>query len=270
MQLTSDRRAAAFLPVDRPRLCRCLLLPCLLGSLAAATEPARLPVPAVGQDPRRVYDRDAPAWLRAVGKMQVPGIRYRDGRRTHNVEDCSATLVASPTASRADIIVTAWHCLEHYDDLSKRITFTLLPGSDASVSTEAVMLANGGGMHADWAILRLRKPVPQAQVKALNPAPQRADPGRKITMAGYSRDGGRGEFGARLTYDPACNITDQRRDSSDSDCAAHKGASGGAVVQLSAAGLPRFAGVISQGNGAGFSRFVPVQVFYPAIAAYLD
>lgn len=221
-------------------------------------------------DTRSVYDADAPQWLRAVGKLQVPGSRLVDGRRTHHREDCSATLVASPNAQKADTIVTAWHCLEFYSDLSRPITFTLLPGSPGSIETEVRRLADGGGMYADWALLRLQTPVARGTVVALPIDPQRADPTRPITLAGYSRDPGLGNNGSALTYDANCQITLQQRISSNTDCTAYKGASGGAVVQLGSEGEAWLSGVVSRGNSDGVSIYVPVAGFRSAILRYLN
>ena len=252
-------------PTIRRKLrCRLMLFSLGVVSLIATAEPA---VPA--SDARQVYSSDAPDWLRAVGKLRVPGDRYRDGRRLHHREDCSATLVARGSSTRADTIITAWHCLEFYNDLSKPITFTLLPGSEGNIASEAYRLADGGGMHADWAILRLYKAVPARQIAALGIHPERADPVRPITMAGYSRDSGMGNNGEHLTFDPACSITHQAPNVSDSDCTAHKGSSGGPVIQVSTQGEPRLCGVISQGDGAGLSTFVPVSGFRNAINLYL-
>ncbi len=233
-------------------------------SLTTSAEPAA-PVP----DNRQVYSTNAPDWLRAVGKLQVPGDKYHDGRRSHHREDCSATLVARHPDTRADTIITAWHCLEFYNDLSRPITFTLLPGPQGNIASEAYRLADGGGMHADWAILRLYKAVPAHQVAALGIHPERADPDRPITMAGYSRDSGMGNNGEHLTFDPACTITHQAPGVSDSNCTANKGSSGGPVIQVSTTGEPRVCGVISQGNGVGLSTFVPVSGFRNAINLHL-
>ena len=220
-------------------------------------------------DARLVYTQHSPDWLRAIGQLQVPGNRVLNGRRAHHREDCSATLVARSGSTRADTIITAWHCLEFYNDLSKPITFTLLPGSGAKITREAYPLADGGGMHADWAILRLYQAVPTRQVAAMRIHPERADPSRPVTMAGYSRDIGRGNKGEHLTFDPACAIIHQARDITDSNCTAHKGASGGAVIQLSPRGEPRVCGIISQGDGVGRSTFVPVNGFRNAINLHL-
>jgi len=221
-------------------------------------------------DSREAYTAASPAWLRAVGKLHVPGSRFRDGRREHLQENCSATLVVSGARRRADTIITAWHCLADYDDLSKAITFTLLPDLPGATERQAYRLADGGGMHADWAILRLYQPIATQQVQALAVHQGRASAGREISMAGYSRDSRMGADGARLTFDRNCRITEQAPTASHSDCFAHKGASGGAVVQLSAEGLALFSGVISQGDGAGFSTFVPVESFRSAIARHLN
>jgi hypothetical protein len=249
-----------------PRSLRCLAAALALGALQSTlADPA-----ADAVDSREAYSAASPAWLRAVGKLHVPGSRYRAGRREHLQENCSATLVVSAARRRADTIITAWHCLADYDDLSKPITFTLLPDLPGATEREAYRLADGGGMHADWAILRLYQPIAAHQVQALAVHPGRTGSEHEISMAGYSRDPGMGADGDRLTFDRHCRITGQAPATSHSDCFAHKGASGGAVVQISTQGVALLSGVISQGNGAGFSTFVPVASFYSEIARYLN
>jgi len=219
-------------------------------------------------DTRDTFDHNSPSWLRAVGKLQVPGVKFSHGRAQNHREDCSATLVVRSSAARenrrgADTIITAWHCLEYYTDLSKEITFTLLYGTPDSFSTQATRLSDGGGMRGDWAVLRLVDAVPMGKVAGLAVHPGRANPQRNITMAGYSRS----STDKRLSYDPACSITIQPPDrgSNATNCNALKGASGGAVIQLSDEGKPLLAGVISQGNSESISLFVPVNDFRPAI-----
>lgn len=220
-------------------------------------------------DPRQVFSAQSSPWLRAVGKLQVPGQRYRNGHSSHYLEDCSATLVSNATQHNANTIITAWHCLELYNDLSKPILFTARANSGEPLEREAFRLADGGGMHADWAILRLRRPIRSEQIVALNIHPNIADSGRPVTMAGYSNDSGIGDSGQALTFDPACVIATQRRGLGDTNCMAHKGASGGAVIQLSSSAEPLLCGVISQGNGEGRSTFVPVSEFRSTINFYL-
>ena len=226
---------------------------------------------ALATDSRQTFTHDSPTWLRAIGRLEVPGTKYERGLPRNHWENCSATLVSRSSARSANTIITAWHCLEFYRDLSKTITFTLLHGTEQSFSIAATRLADGGGMHADWAVLRLLDPVPADQVAGLSVHPGRADRARTITMAGYSRDDHANPRGQRLSYDSACAITGQSHipGNSESNCTALKGASGGAVVQLSQQGEPLLAGVISQGNGSDLSIFVPVADFRTAIMANL-
>lgn len=217
------------------------------------------PFPATAEQ-RLAYSPDSPAWLQAVGKLRVPGSQFKDGRRKHRLEDCSATLIAAtPASSEADVVITAWHCLEFYNDLSRPILFTLLPQGPAPVTREAYRVADGGGMHADWALLKLREPVPAAHVAGLVANDGSGPTPARVTMAGYSRDKGLGERGNVLTYHPYCAVTQWQ--SGESDCSAFKGASGGAVVKLSASGQASYAGVISRGNSEDISIFVPVTEF---------
>ena len=242
-----------------PLLQRLVLAVCVL-----ATSPTQA-------DSTEFFHPASPTWLRAVGKLHVPGVKYKGGHQLNHRENCSATLVARPGQKKeagANTIITAWHCLEFYNDLSKTITFTLLYGTAKSFSTEAYRLADGGGLGADWAVMRLIDAVPASRVSALAIHPDRADRQRPIIMAGYSKN----SPGERLSYDPHCSITfpfSPGKGTSESNCKALKGASGGAVVQLSTEGEPLLAGVISQGNSHDLSLFVPVGTFRSAIQASL-
>ena len=220
---------------------------------------------------RETYHSQSPTWLQAVGKLQVPGIKYSQGYPSNHHENCSATLITRssngvPSSAVADTIVTAWHCLEFYSDLSKTITFTLLHGTQSSFSSAAVRVADGGSMQADWAVLRLLQPVPATEIAALALLPIKADPLKPISMAGYSRNNPQ----QRLSYDIDCGITSQPdKGSSASNCNALKGSSGGAVIQLSSAGNAMLTGVISQGDSQNLSLFVPVDAFRRALNASL-
>lgn len=225
---------------------------------------------AARADQRQVFAENSPPWLQSVGKLDVPGIAYREGKRRHQRENCSGTLVAPAGQLLADIVVTAWHCLEFYTDLSKPITFTLLPGSENAVRREAYRLADGGGMYSDWALLKLSRPVDTGLVPAMEPNPQRGSLERPVTMAGFSGDSGLGKAGEVLTYHDSCQITRQERDASETDCSAYKGASGGAVVQLSATGQPQLTGVISRGNSEGISIYVPLSGFRGSLNQYVN
>ena len=219
---------------------------------------------------RKTYAEHSPSWLQAVGKLDVPGIQFAEGKRRHQQENCSGTLVAPAGKQLADIVITAWHCLEFYRDLSRPITFTLLPGSDRVTRREAYRLADGGGMYADWALLKLYHPVDTGTIPAMELSMEQSDPQRNVTMAGFSGDQGLGRDGAVLTYHENCRITRQQREGSETDCSAYKGASGGAVVQLSPQGRPQLTGVISRGNSEGISIYVPVADFRRSLEQHLN
>lgn len=223
-----------------------------------------------GAEQREVFADSSPDWLQSVGKLDVPGIAFKDGERRHQRENCSGTLVAPAGKRMADIVVTAWHCLEFYNDLSKPITFTLLPGSDEAIRREAYRLVDGGGMYADWALLRLYRPVDTRIIPAMELNPQRGDTQRPVTMAGFSGDDGLGRAGTVLTYHHSCQIIRQERDASETDCSAYRGASGGAVIQLSQSGGARLTGVISRGNSEGISIYVPVSGFRGSLEQHLN
>ena len=204
----------------RNRMLLCVMY--LAGLLMSAPHAA-----AQHEDTRRVHNTASPAWLDAIVRLEVPGVRYRDGLRRHHTEDCSATLVSAYPSRRVDTVITAWHCLEMYRDLSKRLIVTLTDKRGEALSREVYKLADGGGMHADWAILRMYDAPPAGSVTALNIHPGSAEHGQPVTMAGFSKDPGLGQGGKHLTFDPACHITKEERSATATDCAAFKGASGG-------------------------------------------
>ena len=109
----------------------------------------------------------------------------------------------------------------------------------------------------------MHTPVDTTLVRPLPVNPGNTVLDSPITMAGYSRD--LGNEGEVLSYDPACRVVQQQRRRSESNCAAAKGASGGAVVQLNGGRGPELTGVISEGDGERRSFFVPVAGFSSAL-----
>jgi V8-like Glu-specific endopeptidase len=187
-----------------------------------------------------------------VGKLTVPGHRLVEGDRLHLQEDCSATLIAPR------IILSAWHCLENYRDLSRDILFAL-PNHSPPLTLRANRLADGGGMMADWALLRLERPLRDVRplsVSADSPARLQG----KLSVAGYSGDDHLGDSGERLTWQAACNITGNEHYRVATDCLAFKGASGGAAYKDG-----KIIGVISAGDSVGITYFAPSARFISAV-----
>ncbi len=211
-------------------------------------------------DPRQVFDANSPAWLQAVGKLTVPGYRYQNGDRRHHQQHCTATLIAS------NVILSGWHCLEHYTDLSQDIVFTL-PYSAKKISRTARRLEDGGGMHADWSLLKLNKPISKKVAVAVPVGTVNAgEPGLPtLTLAGYSRDKGVGASGRRLSYHADCAILHNESYRVATNCMAFKGSSGGPVVYDRA-----IVGVVSEGDSERLSFYTPSRCFYSAVKRYLD
>lgn len=189
----------------------------------------------------------------SVGRLHVPVIRYREGYPRHYDEQCSATLVHESGRDASPFILSAWHCIEHYRDLSRALVFE----SESGQRYDARLLVSGGSMHSDWALLRLPRALP-------GPLAMQALPGRdqslKPVLAGFPHDAG-------LTTKNDCRITGRDGHDLRTDCVLQRGASGGAVIDQGTA--PRYLGVISRGDGKTQSIYVPVERFLARIRPYI-
>ena len=206
----------------------------------------------------------AGAPLDSVGQLLIPAIRFEDGRRRHFDERCSATVVTADNSSSSRWILTAWHCLEYYGDLSRDITFLHGDGSTSKATT----VASGGGLHADWALMRLTDDM-QHPVALTDTT---VNPGDLLVMAGFSRsaDGG---TNPPLESDLRCKVTAFEGRDLSSNCHARRGASGGAVFSREShdgAEKPgRYLGIISRGDSNQHSIFVPLNRLARALSPYL-
>ncbi len=213
---------------------------------------------------QQVYDGVSPVWLAAVGKLTVP-VQTWDGQDwNHKREHCSATLLRRAAAASAQYLLSAWHCVEHYRDLSYDINFEL-PGSDQL--RPAHIVTSGGGMEADWVLLKLHSPIPASATNSLV-LPSGDGITENLVMAGYS-SGALGKLGsAPLSYDNNCRVLDKGERLVTTNCHASKGASGGPVVS-EFEGNVQILGVVSSGDGISRSLYVPVRVFVRALRQYL-
>ena len=220
--------------------------------------------PSLHADPRQLQTAAAPAWLNSVGKLTVPGQKWRQGENHHYQEHCSATLLEGPNTGSAHFVLSAWHCLEHYRDLSLAIAFSL---PRQTIERRAAVVISGGSMQADWALLRLDSPV--TITTTVIPWAEPLQPGAAaVTSAGYSRDLPASLNGALLSYHSDCQVTAYTPSLVSTDCKAAKGASGGPLVSA-IDGQIRLVGVLSSGDGQQLSQFVPATQFIRRIRPYL-
>lgn len=188
--------------------------------------------------------------LFSVGKLLVPGQRYENGYTRHYDESCSATLITKdPHALSSNLVVSAWHCLEFYHDTSKAVSFEASGGETRG----ATLVASGGGMHSDWALLRLSAPLPSPAI--LNDYSDGDI--ESLMMAGYPRQDSNKPKTLETASD--CQVTGIDGADVRSNCVLKKGASGGGVFADQRG--HRYLGVISRGDGESQSIFVPLARF---------
>lgn len=216
----------------------CLGVVISLGTSVFASEP-------------RFTATQAPApWQASVVRVVVPVTRLEGRYRRHFFEECSGTVVSVAGNLR---VLTAWHCFDGVDTVGDRTAALMLNNQTIPLR----LLQSGGGIDSDWALLEARDPARAPLPAPLPVAALKVAPGDRVLMAGFSRDRGLGAGGAELTFDPSCRVTAVLPGSVSTNCAAHKGASGGPVLIERADGWA-VTGVISRGDGEGTSLYAPV------------
>lgn len=204
--------------------------------------------------------------LQTVGRLLVPNVRYENGYAKHFDERCSATLVSlRANAPQSRFILSAWHCVEHYRDLSRTLMFTR-PGAAAR---SARIVASGGNMQNDWALLKLDKPLPNPMFindTGMRMRMQSDTP--NLVMAGFPKDQPQALSPVLVS---GCTNTGFAGDDLRSSCVITRGASGGAVFAKSDTpnGDLILVGVISRGDSESISIYVPVARFRSRLASYL-
>ena len=215
-------------------------------------------VDAQTTDPRTPLPAHTRPWHEAIGHLQVPITRFEAA-----VDATSPNTARPPAFTRTHpIFVTAWHCLDGYDALLRPMLLTI--GQREPVPMR--VLASGGSMSADWALLRTNEPV-----EDLHWIPLSADPlhiGTKISAAGIAPIEISSDQRARtpstqrrLLIHAECEVTDAYSNNGISNCVARPGASGGAILSRTHSGSVRLSGVIS-------AAMASVVLYYPADALF--
>ena len=211
----------------------------------------------------------SPSWTKSVGRLIIPSIKIEKGQHLSFKETCSASLISKKKFPSSRFILTAWHCFENYYDISRPINFEIKDLKGNIISRIAYRRSNGGGMHADWAILKLDKEVKRSEVKPIEYFIPDISVGDSISIAGYAKDkifaGNRFD----LNYGE-CKVTEIATDIRLTDCTAVKGNSGGPVMLKIDQYNFGLAGIISEGNERNISSFVPIKIFYPELQKYMS
>lgn len=185
-----------------------------------------------------------------VGRLLIPAIRYQDGHARHYDERCSGTVVTAPGNTHSTVVISAWHCLEDYRDLSRPLIFETLDGRRSEVR----LIASGGSMQRDWALLRLAEAQPALPIAGTG-VPS------TVTMVGFPR-----ESTHSAQTQARCSIIGLDGADYRGGCALKPGASGGGVFSTN--GQLKYLGVISRGDGMTQSIFVPVERFHQTLRAH--
>ena len=129
------------------------------------------------------------------------------------------------------------------------------------------VLASGGSMSADWALLRAEEPIEDLHWISLSADPLHV--GTKVSAAGIAPIESSSDQAAgvpstqrRLLIHSECEVTDTKSNNGISNCVARPGASGGAILSRTHSGSVRLSGVISAGDGES------VVLYYPADALF--
>ena len=184
--------------------------------------------------------------------MRVPVFTYRNGHRQHHTEHCTGTLLATEPYT----IVTAWHCFDGLQDLTRPPKGFL---GDKWIPLK--LIASGDSMAADWALLALDGHSDLVLPRGLS---MTADTPDIFSIAGFS-DKRPGES-TELSIDHGCIVTGQLDGWFTTNCKASKGASGGPAVGWVEDELVIF-GVISAKNEVQTLLITPVssEIYPPGI-----
>jgi hypothetical protein len=212
-------------------------------------------------DPRELIRPHADPWHSALGHLEVPVTRVEDGYPKHYIEHCTAVAV---TPGPNPLVLSAWHCLDGYQSLLKPIQLRM---SGLSSPTPVQLLATGGSMEQDWAVLQPTAPIAGTSWIPLSTQPLSHD--IAVLAAGFT------EYTTPLDENPiprslvthrACRITNSNQIPVASDCVAKQGASGGAILRRTQTGSLRLIGIISAGDGESVSLFYPSLPLLPQLS----
>lgn len=179
----------------------------------------------------------APAVTDQLLRIVVPTSRITESHRAHHREQCSASVVQAKPL----MLLTAWHCFDGYDDLTRPPRVRI-----GQVWHSGRLIASGGSMRADWALIRVDQAPPIEAIPV--DRTKRLSPGDAIWVLGFPAADGGEIRQSRWAY--PCVVSGVLKHWLSSTCQGEQGVSGGPAL-VWRAGKWRIAGVVSAKNDEG-------------------
>ena len=216
---------------------------CLAGLLfAVIAAPSALP-----REPEYATAGESLVVHPAVVALRVPLRREREGGLIHVTEACSATLIDE----QKGWLLTAWHCVDGIMDLTR----PPLAWIDAEWH-ELDVVAAGGAMESDWALLRLRN-TKVARGRTMAITTMAAELGATLLVSGYPRDAQLNTGSAPISISRSCQLMGSRSRWLVLDCDLEKGMSGGPVT-INRPDGPVVMGIVSARDSRGHTLLMPL------------
>ncbi len=231
-------------------------------------------------DTRKLVTNESPSWTNSIGRLIIPTkLEFITSKKYKTkFKKCSASLVNIDGYESSKVIVTASHCLTEYDKSAGDIRFIIKNSKSEMIQRFTTVYKDSHYNEkklktvSDYAILILDEKISNSEV-----APLKIDSKNFLklkndyqysfaSLAGFSSD--IGEYGARLSFDPKCELNYHSYTYGLSNCAGFKGASGGPVVMsVSDNGIKYdyyFVGVVSHFRQNNFKNiyFAPHDIFF--------
>ncbi len=231
-------------------------------------------------DTREIVTNSSPSWIKAIGRLITPTkLEFITKKRYKtNYKKCSASLINIENLNYSRVIVTASHCLTAYKKDAGELRFIIKNSSGDMIQKTAKVYKDSHysskklKTNTDYAILILDSGISFDEVnpfiinKKSFTKLQKSSKKSFASLAGFSGD--IGEFGAKLTYDPKCELRYYSSTYGASNCTGFKGSSGGPIV-LTTTNYKgetnyNFVGVVSHFKNKTYQKifFAPHHLFY--------
>jgi tetratricopeptide (TPR) repeat protein len=236
----------------------------------------------LSKDTRVLVQNDSPKWTHAIGRLIIPvklEILQNKSYRTKQ-KKCSATLVNLDENKDSSIVITASHCLSAYNNKAGQLKFIIKDKSNkmiyriANIEFDSNFNLKQMKQKTDFAILSLHKPISSKDVEPIIITKDSfSDLQKKYknhfgSLGGFSSD--IAAYGAKLTFDPKCELKNYSKTYGSSTCKGFNGASGGPIVLTTynkGKSTFHFVGVVSHFKNKDFTNiyFAPHHLFFNKI-----